>query len=419
MRLPTRLLGWLLAACVLPACSGQATVHTATPTPATAAPQVQPSEGTTGSSTSSATVETDVARDPTPASGTPDVSLSTRYELDALTDVVADPTRHRLFAVEQRGTLVRVDDGSESVALDLSDRTVINGEQGFLSAAFSNDGSFLLAYFTSTRPGEEGDVIIERFSVENDGTIDHNSGRVVLHIDEPYGNHNGGDLEALADGTFLASVGDGGSAGDPERRAHRLDDPLGKLHRFTPLADGSLTIPSDNPFPNATVATLWSSGLRNPWRIDVDPLTGDLWIADVGQSNEEEVNLVPADGGRPVGGFQTDFGWSSREGTQAFNNDVSPDPQMTIVEPAVTYPHSDGACSISGGAVYRGNNIPALWGWYVYADYCNGRVTAFNAANGSLVELGTVDRPTAIERDADGEMWIATASGDLVSVEHP
>jgi hypothetical protein len=163
---------------------------------------------------------------------------------------------------------------------------------------------------------------------------------------------------------------------------------------------------------------VWSSGLRNPWRIDVDPITADLWIADVGQSELEEINRVEALGNL-IGGKGIDFGWSSSEGFAPFNSDVSPDPRSTEIDPAFAYPHDNGACSITGGVVYRGDLIDDLWGWYVYADYCTGVISGFNYLTSTNIKLADVESPTAIERDHLGEIVIATAGGDVVTVERP
>ena len=165
---------------------------------------------------------------------------------------------------------------------------------------------------------------------------------MLLEIEQPYANHNGGDLTFGPDGMLYIGMGDGGSGGDPERRATDLSSLLGKLLRIDPtLADGqAYTVPADNPFVGQEGAApeIWSSGLRNPWRFSFDRETGDLWIADVGQNAIEEIDVAPASGGVDAGKGLS-FGWSAFEGTERFNDDVPADGH---VPPIHTYTHADG-----------------------------------------------------------------------------
>ena len=357
-------------------------------------------------------------RSPEPSATTPAVSLSTDTSFEALSDAVADPAGDRLLVVEQRGVIYSLANASPAVVLDISHLTRHNGEQGLLGAAISADGESIFLNFTSSEEGSEGATIIASAPRSEDGSFDSGDLVTIMTISQPYGNHNGGDLEVLADGSLLIAVGDGGSGGDPQRHAHNLDDPLGKLLRIAPLPDGGYVIPVDNPYTESALGEVWSSGLRNPWRIDVDPLTADLWVADVGQSDHEEINRVEA-GNSIVGGKGIDFGWSSSEGFTPFNDDVTADMRSTEVSPVFTYPHADGACSITGGVVYRGDLIDDLWGWYVFADYCTGAITAYNHVTNTVAELARVEFPTSIERDHLGEIVITTGKGEVVSVARP
>ncbi len=357
-------------------------------------------------------------RSPEPSAATPAVVLSTSTSFEALSDAVADPAGDRLLIVEQRGVIYSLAEASPAVVLDISHLTRHNGEQGLLGAAISADGESIFLNFTSSEEGSEGTTVIASAPRSEDGSFDTGNLVTIMTISQPYGNHNGGDLEVLADGSLLIAVGDGGSGGDPQRHAHNLDDPLGKLLRIVPLADGGYLIPDDNPYIGVALGEVWSSGLRNPWRIDVDPMTADLWVADVGQNDHEEINRAEVVDGI-IGGRASDFGWSSSEGFEPFNNDVAPDTRSTEAEPSFTYPHTAGACSITGGVVYRGDLIEDLWGWYVYADYCTGVMSAFNHVNNMSVELATVNFPTSIERDHRGELVITTGNGEVVSVERP
>lgn len=362
--------------------------------------------------------DTDVARSPEPSATTPTVVLSVAQSFEPLSDVVADHFGNRLLVIEQRGVIYSLSESKPAAVLDISHLTRHNGEQGLLGAAISVDGDSIYLNYTSSSAGSEGDTVIAAAPRTADGSFDSNNLATIMTISQPYGNHNGGDLEVLADGSLLIAVGDGGSGGDPQRHAHNLDDPLGKLLRIVPLAGGGYVIPNDNPYLESALGEIWSSGLRNPWRIDVDPLTADLWVADVGQNEHEEVNRVEAFDS-VVGGKGIDFGWSSSEGFAPFNRDVTPDTRAIEVSPSFTYPHTDGACSITGGVVYRGELIDDLWGWYVFADYCTGVVSAYNYITDTDVQLATVELPTAIERDHHGEIVITTGRGEVVSVVRP
>ena len=368
--------------------------------------------------TTIATGDEETDRPAAPSSTHPSVGFATTHSLAPLSDTVADHREQRLLAVTQSGTIHDLGHDDLPTVLDITHLTRQNAEQGLLGAVLSHDGETMYLNFTSTEEQRSGDTVIAALPRAPDGSFPSDDLITIMTIAQPYGNHNGGDLEILDDGSLLIAVGDGGSGGDPERHSHVLDDPLGKLLRIQPLSDGGYRIPVDNPYVDDGLEEVWSSGLRNPWRIDVDPLTADLWIADVGQNEHEEINRVTADTNL-VGGRGVDFGWSSFEGYVPFNDDVSPDERSIVAEPVYTYPHVDGACSVTGGVVYRGDLIEDLWGWYVFGDFCTGVISAYNYVSQSTVELGVVAMPTSIERDHRGEIVVATATGDVVSVVRP
>ena len=368
--------------------------------------------------TTIATGDEETDRPAAPSSTHPSVGFATTHSLAPLSDTVADHRKQRLLAVTQGGTIHDLGHDELPTVLDITHLTRQNAEQGLLGAVLSHDGEMMYLNFTSTEEQQSGDTVIAAIPRAPDGSFPSDDLITIMTIAQPYGNHNGGDLEILDDGSLLIAVGDGGSGGDPERHSHVLDDPLGKLLRIQPLSDGGYRIPVDNPYLDDGLGEVWSSGLRNPWRIDVDPLTADLWIADVGQNEYEEINRVTADTNL-VGGRGVDFGWSSFEGYTPFNDDVSPDERSIVSEPVYTYPHLDGACSVTGGVVYRGDLIEDLWGWYVFGDFCTGVISAYNYVSQSTVELGVVAMPTSIERDHRGEIVVATATGDVVSVVRP
>jgi glucose/arabinose dehydrogenase len=237
----------------------------------------------------------------------------------------------------------------------------------------------------------------------------------VLTIDEPYPNHNRGNLTFGPDGYLYIGMGDGGAAFDPQRRALNPASLLGKILRIDPVIHGDrpYTVPADNPYRSTAGARpeIWSIGVRNPWRFSFDAATGDLWIADVGQNAWEEIDVArKADGG----GRGVNFGWSAYEGTHRANADQ---PTTGAVPPIYEYPHGDDGCSISGGAVYRGADLPALDGWYVFSDYCSGHVRALLTTSGSaptITALGTVSATSTVRAGPDGEVFVLSLDKGIV-----
>jgi glucose/arabinose dehydrogenase len=305
------------------------------------------------------------------------------------------------------------------VVLDVDDLTDSGGERGQLGLAFSPHRTLANINFTHN----DGDTNVAELSVGADGTIDRESLRTVLLVEQPYANHNGGDLAFGPDGMLYIGLGDGGSGGDPERRASNLGELLGKMLRIdpsTPSGDLGYTVPADNPFVGVEGARgeIWSIGLRNPWRYGFDPATGDLWIADVGQGNIEEIDFAAAtDGVDAARG--SNFGWSGFEGMQPFNDDVTVEDHHG---PIYEYTHTGGRCSISGGVRARGAGAGPLAGWYVFADYCTGEVMALAVSGeGNAVtvsaEAAVLANPgesvSAVTSGPDGAVYVLTF-GDAV-----
>ncbi len=324
------------------------------------------------------------------------------------------PTDATVYVVEQDGRVVIMVNGEPgAVALDMSDLTSAGGERGLLGLAINADGS--LAYVNYT--DNDGNTQIDEYSIVADGTFDPATRRAVLNFAQPYPNHNGGDLAFGPDNLLYIGTGDGGSRGDPDRRALNLAEWLGKMLRIDPRAttDAAYTVPPDNPFVgiDGALAEIWSIGLRNPWRFSFDRATGDLWIADVGQNQWEEVDVAwAADGG----GRGVNFGWSAWEGSHPFNADQPPD---GVTPPIHEYEHVGDDCSISGGALYRGAEIPALVGWYVFADYCSGQVRALQIADRTVVKqqsLGRAANITAVREGPGGELFVLSGDGPIYAV---
>ncbi|HEU4355024.1 MAG TPA: PQQ-dependent sugar dehydrogenase [Actinomycetota bacterium] len=313
-----------------------------------------------------------------------------------------------LYVAEKVGRVVALDDdGERRTVLDLTDRVSLGSEQGLLGIAFTPDGAFLYVDLTDLR----GDTRVLEFAVTDEG-VDPATEREVLAVDQPFSNHNGGQLAFGPDGYLYVALGDGGSAGDPQDNAESLSTLLGKLLRIQPrpTASDPYGIPPDNPFldrPNAR-PEIWAFGLRNPWRFTFDRQTGDLWIGDVGQNAWEEIDVEPADSGGGV-----DYGWDRREGTHPFEAGSGAD----AVPPVYEYPHDGRVCAVTGGYVYRGREIPALAGAYVFGDFCAGRLEAVVLRDGRARdhrELGpVVENLASFGEDAHGELYALSLSGPV------
>jgi glucose/arabinose dehydrogenase len=322
-----------------------------------------------------------------------------------------------LYVAEKGGRVLALTTGEPLEVLDMTDRTESAGERGLLGLAFSPDGGVLYVSYTDN----DGDSRVDEYAMGTgpEGVADTGTRREVLALDQPYGNHNGGHIVFGPDGLLYLGYGDGGSAGDPERRALDPRTLLGKLLRIDPRPNGDqpYTIPPDNPFADGAAALpeVWSAGLRNPWRFSFDPATGDLWIGDVGQNAVEEIDLVTAAQGAGRG---IDFGWSAYEGTDRYNEDQeSPNHWPPIYE----YRHADGGCSVTGGVVYRGAAIPALQGAYLLGDYCATGITALVAQDGQLVDAATIsDEPGQIVSfgtDGAGEVYVVSIGGGVFRLD--
>ena len=327
-------------------------------------------------------------------------------------DVVWRPGDDTMFVVQQDG-LIKVARGGTlgGTALDIQGKVSSGSEQGLLGLAFHPSKSLAYIDYTNTK----GDTVIAEYAVRADGTFDPASARIVLTIAQPYPNHNGGKVVFGPDGHLYIGMGDGGSAFDPERRALDVGKLLGKILRIDPEASGGkpYTVPADNPFVGIAGARpeIWSVGVRNPWRFTFDSANGDLWIADVGQNAWEEIDVARAAQG---GGRGLNFGWSAMEGNHRANDDQS---TVGITPPVYEYPHGDLGCSISGGTVYRGHTVPALQGWYVFSDYCSGKVRAIRvgaAGTEGPVALGTVPGSVAVSAGPDGAMYVVAHDQGII-----
>jgi glucose/arabinose dehydrogenase len=327
----------------------------------------------------------------------------------------------RLFIVEKGGAIRIVKDGALLPVpfLSLAGRVSTGGEQGLLGLAFdpayATSGRFVVHYTDAS-----GNTVVSMFRVSagDPDQADPASEAVLLTVEQPFANHNGGQILFGPDGMLYIGLGDGGSEGDPAGRGQSLTDLLGDILRVDVASGAGYTVPPDNPFVGRTDARpeIWSYGLRNPWRFTFDPPTGDLYIADVGGSAWEEVDVVTAAAGAGRG---TNFGWAATEGSHCHATSGCDPSAFTL--PVLEYSHDEG-CSITGGFVYRGAAIPALQGHYFYADFCRGWVRSFRLQDGQAVERqqwaalapgGTIP---SFGQDAAGELYILTAEGQVFRI---
>ena len=365
-----RLAGALLLTAVLLGCAGPGPSGTPPPTTSdgpsgvTTAPSGRPSQS--GASTASPTAGPPASLGPPPTLALEPVASG----LDDPLDLAWRPgDQNTMFVVEQPGRIRIVRDGAALAQpfLDLSSIVRSGGEQGLLGLAFSptGDGRFFV-YYTAL----DGSQVVAAYRTGLDAdAADPDSGRILLSMDDRFANHNGGALAFGPDGFLYISTGDGGGGGDPLGSGRGLGLLAKVLRIDVDLPDGAdppYAVPPDNPFVGRSDARpeIWLTGLRNPWRMRFDAPTGDLWIADVGQGDWEEIDVARAG----VGGL--DYGWSVMEGTHCYGADTCDQTGLTL--PVAEYGHDQG-CAVAGGAIDRGND-PATRGWYVFADYCSGRL---------------------------------------------
>ena len=328
---------------------------------------------------------------------------------------------NRLFIVEKSGRIRIVRNGSVLPApfLDLSAKVSNGSEQGLLGLAFhpgyATNGRFVVNY---TDPSGDTRVSVFRVSANPDAA-DPASEQVILNVDQPYSNHNGGMVVFGPDGKLYVGMGDGGSGGDPQGNGQSKNTLLGKILRVEVSAAGQVSVPSDNPFVGQAGSRpeIWSYGMRNPWRFSFDRQTHDLYIADVGQNAHEEIDVSTS---ATQFGRGLNYGWNRMEGATCYSPSSGCD-QSGLTLPVLDYSHSQG-CSVTGGYVYRGESVPALQGLYFYADYCEGWVRSFRwsgTAAGEQKEWSTLKpggQITSFGEDARGELYVMTSGGKVFRI---
>jgi glucose/arabinose dehydrogenase len=354
-------------------------------------------------------------------SGTP--SLATRRVASGLSDPVdlkaAPGDRTRLFVVEQGGRIRVLSNGQlvSTPFLDIGGRITSGGERGLLGLAFHprylENGRFFVNYTDLA-----GDTHIAEFRVSsNPDRADPATERTLLFVEQPFANHNGGGLTFGNDGMLYVGLGDGGSGGDPFGNGQNLATRLGKLLRLD--VDRAGFVPPDNPFVSTPGAApeIWAYGLRNPWRFAFDPVTGDLYIGDVGQNTLEEIDIGL---GTRRGG--ENYGWNVMEGSSCFRAPTCNRTGLTL--PVVDYGHGDGSCSVTGGVVYRGCRMPGYAGTYFYGDFCSAFIRSFRWQAGAIVDhrdltgsLGReIDAISSFGIDSDGEVYIVDYQGEVYQI---
>ena len=320
----------------------------------------------------------------------------------------------RMAVVEQNGTIFMLAEGRRSsqatTFLDISDRVRRQGnEEGLLGLAFHPDyaanGRFFV-YYSASSPRR---TVLSRFQVSGDQSrADAASEAIVLEVEQPFSNHNGGMIAFGPDGLLYVAVGDGGAGGDPRGNGQNVATLLGSLLRIdvdSPTGGLGYAIPDGNPFPGGGArGEIWAYGLRNPWRFSFDRASGDLWLADVGQREREEIDLVRRGG---------NYGWNVMEGADCF--EPSRNCRREGLElPVWDYDHSLG-CSVTGGYVYRGQAIPWLQGAYVYGDFCSGFVWGLRYDGARVTEhallLDSGLNISSFGEDDAGELYVTAFDG--------
>jgi glucose/arabinose dehydrogenase len=325
----------------------------------------------------------------------------------------------RLFIVEQSGRIRIYKDGRilSTPFLSITSQVSRGYEQGLLGLAFHpsfKTNRKLYVNFTNA----DGDTIIREYraSSTNPNVVATSTARHILKIAQPYDNHNGGMLAFGPDGYLYIGAGDGGSGGDPGNRAQRTDTLLGKMLRIginSSTSTKNYRTPSTNPYIGRDGRNeIWQIGLRNPWRFSFDRANGNMWIADVGQGNWEEVNRAVHTSSGPGRGIN--WGWKVLEGFHCYSPSTGCNTSGKT-PPVLEYDHSSGRCSVTGGYVYRGAKIPALRGGYVFADYCSGEIWVVTATASSPASkarlLDTSATISSFGEGGTGELYVLDRGG--------
>jgi glucose/arabinose dehydrogenase len=335
----------------------------------------------------------------------------------ATTDIQDDS---RLFVTEQAGMVRAVNNKGEVSApvLNIASKVLNNGEMGLLGIAFHpkfQASHYVYVYYIN----KAQQSVVARYTMDPAaGTADPASEKVLLTLQQTYNNHKGGQLQFGADGYLYIAIGDGGSAGDPNAHGQDLATWFGKILRIDVDHGDPYAVPATNPFAHssnkAVKPEIWAYGLRNPWRFSFDSKTQDLYIADVGQDAYEEIDVQ---GASSRGG--ENYGWRCYESLHTFNT-AGCKTADKYAKPVLEYSHDNNRCSITGGYVYRGTAEPALFGAYIYSDYCTGETMVAMKQNNAWKVLSTTPTGHNIStfgQDNAGELYYADSnSGEIFHI---
>jgi glucose/arabinose dehydrogenase len=338
----------------------------------------------------------------------------------------------RLFVVEQAGRIRLIKNGVVLGTPFLDIRTLVlsGGERGLLGLAFHPNYATNRRFYVYFTRQTDGAIVVNRYlRSENPDRALPASAQTVIVIPHPnFSNHNGGCLQFGPDDFLYFGTGDGGGSGDPNCNAQNGATLLGKILRIDVDSGSPYAVPPSNPFVGVAGfrPEIWAVGVRNPWRFSFDALTGDLYIGDVGQDTEEEIDFTPAGSG---GG--ENYGWKIMEGTSCFSttNCTNPPPcgSPLFTDPVWTYTHAGGNCSVTGGYVYRGSAIAGLQGTYFFADFCSARIWSFRVVGGVVTSFtertAELDPPatninsiSSFGEDANGELYIVDQGGEIFRI---
>ena len=417
----------LLPALLLAACSDD----DGAPSRVTTTPTEAPRAATTATATPTASATEGATATPSPTTppSTPpmpaEVSLVAAFggrEFDRAIEIGIYPLEPEpspsFFVAEQAGRVfVLRGDGGDELLLDIRSQVSRDGnEEGLLSVAvdpvFTETGYLWVYYSVAGGPRR---TRLSRFTVDlQSGTpfgADPDSELVILEVEQPFRNHNGGAIRFGPDGMLYLGLGDGGSSGDPTGNGQNLGTLLGTVIRID-VGEASAAepyrIPVDNPFVDAPGARpeIWAYGLRNPWRMAFGPVSGQLWLGDVGQSTVEEIDIIERG---------SNYGWNRLEGSSCFEPRSGCD-RAGVTLPVAEYDR-DAGCSVTGGVVYRGDDVPGLQGSYLFSDFCNGTIWALPPGGGEVVAIArNPDSVVSFGTDLAGEVYIVTFGGPILRI---
>ncbi len=412
-----RIAGLATLALAATGCTSDAVSLTSTTGPSAITPSTAPVSSTSTTGNPGETTTTVVAPTTVPLSELRITLIETDSGFDRPVLLVADPDGGHDYIVEQPGRIVRADGGEHAVALDIRGAVKFGGEQGLLGLAF-HPGFALnrLAYVNYI--DNRGATVIEQFEV-HDGIFAVATGSAILVIGQPAGNHNGGMIAFGPRGFLWIGMGDGGAANDAFGNGQNPHTLLGSMLRIAvPGSDGApYDIPELNPYTDGAdgAPEVYWTGLRNPWRFAFDffedGVGANVWVADVGQDEIEEVSLVLSDSRR------ANLGWPVMEGSECFQSESCD--RNSFILPVTEYTHDDG-CSITGGYVYRGDSIPELDGHYFYSDFCSGFLRSYSLESGNhdwTGMTGITPQMSGFGIGRGGELYVVSLTGSIYRIE--